>query len=85
MAKKYIKNKKELAENLKLIRYWKGLSQAQIAKVLNLDRSTYSYYELGKTEPDIQAIIQLCELYEIEITDLITRDGMKKLENKMRA
>ena len=84
MIKKYIKTKKELAENLKLIRRWNGLNQEQVAKVLNVERSTYAYYELGKTEPDIQAIIQLCKLYEIEVIDLITRDGMKKLKNKMK-
>ena len=83
MAKSYIKSKQELAENLRLIRPWKGLSQELIAKVLKVDRSTYAYYELGKTEPDILALIKLCEFYEIEITDLIIKDDMERIKNKM--
>lgn len=82
--KNYIKSKQELAENLRLIRSWKGLSQEEIAKVLNVDRSTYAYYELGKTEPDLLALIKLCKFYEIEPTDLITLDGMEKIKNKMK-
>ena len=75
MQRNYVKNNKELAEHLRFIRKCRGFSQSVVAEKLNVDHSTYSYYELGKTKPDIQAIINLCEFYGIEINDLITKEG----------
>lgn len=75
MQKHYVKNNKELAEHLRFIRKCHGFSQKEIADKLNVERSTYTYYEIGKTKPDIQAIINLCEFYSIEINDLITKEG----------
>lgn len=40
-------------ERLRELRIKSGYTQSQIAKILNIDRSTYSYYEIGKTTPDI--------------------------------
>lgn len=83
MHTNYITVKQEIAENLKLIRSWKGLSQRQIAQVLNVERSTYAYYELGKTEPTTPLLLKLCDFYKIELTDLTTHNGMERIRNKM--
>jgi len=75
---KYIQSQKELAENIKLIRFRKGISQQKIATWLNVERSTYAYYETGKTQPDWQTLIKICEFYNIDLTDLLTKDGTLK-------
>lgn len=83
MQRHYVKNNKELAEHMRFLRKCYGFSQDVVAKKLNVDRSTYSYYELGRTKPDIQALINLCEFYGIEINDLITKEGLMEARIKM--
>ena len=48
-----------LATHLRLLREKNGLTQKQVADMLNIDRSTYAYYESGKTRPDILTIAKL--------------------------
>ena len=38
---------------LKYYRHECGLTQQQVADRLKIERSTYTYYETGKTKPDI--------------------------------
>ncbi len=83
MQRHYIKNNKELAEHMRFLRKCYGFSQDVVAEKLNVDRSTYSYYELGRTKPNIQALIQLCKICGIEIYDLITREGLMEARIKM--
>lgn len=83
MQKHYVKNNKELAEHMRFLRKCRGLSQKEVAEKLNVDRSTYSYYELGKTKPDIQSLINLCKFYGIEINGLITKEGLMEARIKM--
>lgn len=48
-----------------------GMTQRQIARVLQMDRSTYAYYETGKTSPDISTLYRLAQLFKISLDDLI--------------
>lgn len=59
-----------LATHLRLLREKNGLTQKQVAEMLNIDRSTYAYYECGKTRPDILTIAKLARLYRIS-TDFL--------------
>ena len=38
-------------EKLRILREIYDVSQQEIADLLGIERSTYTYYELGKTEP----------------------------------
>ena len=64
-----------LGENLKELRLSVRLTQRQIAPLLHVDRSTYSYYELGRTEPNIGALKCLSALYGVSIDEIV---GNKK-------
>ena len=55
---------------LKRVRDVVGLTQQNVADALELDRSTYSYYETGKTEPNIRGLKILARLYKLTIDDL---------------
>lgn len=67
-----LKNSKEIIkERLKDLRLDYGLKQRELAELLNIDRSTYSYYETGKTEPKIADLIVLSELYNVSIDFLV--------------
>lgn len=56
---------------LRRVRDVVGLTQQNVADALGLDRSTYSYYETGKTEPNIRALKILARLYNMSIDDLV--------------
>lgn len=60
-----------LAKSIKLFRLYNGYTQKQVADILNIERSTYAYYESGKSVPDIETIIKLARLYNISIDFLL--------------
>ena len=62
-------------ERLRELRVKSGYTQVQIAKILNIDRSTYSYYEIGKTTPDISVLITLSKVFNIPINDMLADEG----------
>ncbi len=61
----------EFHEFLRRVRDVLGLTQQNVADVLGLDRSPYSYYETGKTEPNIRGLKTLAKLYNLTIDDLV--------------
>ena len=60
----------EFKDRLKELRTDRGLSQMQLAKVLNLSQSAVAKWELGKTEPTASAIIAIAKYFN-ETTDFI--------------
>lgn len=58
-----------IAYNLKKCRKNTGLTQAQVSEILNIERSTYTYYETGKTLPSINMLIRLAKLYNVSLAD----------------
>lgn len=60
-----MKKRKSLGEKLRELRETYDLSQSQVAEALNIDRSTYSNYELNKTEPDLDKLVKLAHIYNI--------------------
>lgn len=67
----YIQTNADLSANLKAVRIKCGLSQEQVAKQLNICRSTYAYYETGKTIPSIFQITHLTKIFSVPLMDLI--------------
>lgn len=67
--------KKTIAEKIRMIRKTCGFTQQQVASVLNVDRSTYTYYETGKTTPDIHTVKLLANLFNLSIDDLLADEG----------
>lgn len=48
-----------------------GYTQKQVADLLGVDRSTYSYYELGKIKPDIKTIMNLSKIFKVHYTEIL--------------
>lgn len=65
-----------LNERLRELRVKSGYTQHQIAKILNIDRSTYSYYEIGKTTPDITVLVKLSKIFNIQINELLADESL---------
>ncbi len=56
---------------LKYYRHECGLTQQQVADRLKIERSTYTYYETGKTKPDISTLIKIAKVFNISYTALL--------------
>lgn len=56
---------------LKFYRHECGLTQQQVADRLKIERSTYTYYETGKTKPDINTLIKIAKVYGINYQKLL--------------
>jgi Predicted transcriptional regulators len=60
-------------DRLKELRIEKGLSQAELSKLLDVRQNTYSYWERGKCEPDIKTLIKISELFRVSLDYLTGR------------
>ena len=72
-------DRKEIARNIKKLRENSGYTQQQVADVLNVDRSTYAYYELGKILPSIETIYSLSRVFNVHYSELL---GDERKERK---
>jgi transcriptional regulator with XRE-family HTH domain len=61
--------------NLKLkeLRKEHKLTQEQISILLNVKQNTYSQYENGVREPDIDNLIKLADIFKVSIDYLVGR------------
>lgn len=58
-------------ENLKYARERKGLSQKDVAESIGVAKSTYSLYESGNREPNVQTIKKIADLLNVSADDLL--------------
>lgn len=70
MSSNWRRKMKDYCARLVELRKENGYSQKDIAEYLNIDRSNYSKYELGKLELGIDMLIALSRLYKVS-TDYI--------------
>lgn len=61
-------------EKLKVVRMQKCLSQAELGKLLGVKAQTISNWEIGKSEPNLKTINKLCEVLNIPLYSLISKD-----------
>lgn len=64
----------EIGSNLKLLRSRIKKSQEEVANELGLTRSSYSGYENGVAQPNLEILIQLSDYYKVPIDDLVRKD-----------
>ena len=65
-----------LKDKLRHLRKYQELSQAEIAKKINVLQSTYSNYEQGIREPDIATIKKLANIFDVSIDYLLENDNL---------
>lgn len=58
-------------EQLKILRKRDGLTQAEVAARLGVDRSTYAKYENGQSEPNFEMLQKLADLFRSSADFLI--------------
>lgn len=67
----------EVGKNLKLLRNRKKFSQEEVAKQLGLTRSSYSGYENGVAQPNIESLVLFSDFYKVTIDELVRKDFEK--------
>lgn len=71
-----------IKDNLRTLRSISGLSQSEAAEALHVTRQTISSYETGRTEPDLEMLKALAELYHADIHDVMY--GGNRMQKKIR-
>ena len=56
---------------IRALRQEKGLKQRQVAAHLGIDRSTYAYYESGRSRLTIDLVIKLAHFYQVRYAVLL--------------
>lgn len=60
-----------LSERLKKIRTEHKLTQQNIADVLGIDRTTYTFYERGTTKPSAETLTKIASIYNVTVGYLL--------------
>lgn len=77
--------KQIIGKTLKAIRIKRGLSQEDLAHECNVDRSYISMIEVGRNEPSVSKIFELCQGLKIKPSDffkLVEVEYEKSRENE---
>ena len=61
-------------KRLKELRKEKNILQKDVAKELNIKNTTYSNWEVGVSEPDIQSLKKLADFFGVSIDYLVGRE-----------
>lgn len=72
-----------LNEQLRLIRKFNGYTQQQIADILEIDRSTYASYEIGRNRPDIAVLQNFAKIFKVTVDYILnlTEDSVYRLRD----
>ena len=57
--------------NLRSLRLACGYTQQDVARALGVVRSTYSYYETGKTQPDVETLTRISQMFGVTLDQLV--------------
>ena len=61
-------------ENLKKLRKRANFSQTELAKLLDINQYNISFWEIGRSEPNIEQLIKLSEILNVPTDYLLGKD-----------
>lgn len=67
------KKRTALGNRLRTLRRYNGMTQREVAAQLHLERSSYAYYEIGTTEPDLHTLSEIAGLFQVSTDYLLGR------------
>jgi len=68
----------QLHERLRQFRLGSGMTQAEVAEKLYVTRQTVSSYESGRTQPDVETLARLAEVYSVSVQELLDFDKLER-------
>ena len=60
-----------ISKNIKQIRIKNKMTQEELAEALFVTRQTISNYETGKSNPDIETILKIAEVFKVDANTVI--------------
>ena len=63
-----------LSEKIKKLRSENNLTQEQLAEKLQVSRSTISSWETGRSFPDLEMVIEICDCFNVSLDFLLRED-----------
>ena len=63
---------------IKELRTEKGITQADLAKILKISDRAVGYYENGDREPDYTTLLKIAEYFDVSIDYLLGRVDVRK-------
>lgn len=78
-------NYKKIGEKLRQLREYMGLTQNQVASILEVGRDAIIRIEKGIRKIDIQELIKFSKLYSISIDELIKNETENQYKQEMFA
>ena len=70
----------KLTENIKNLRIMRGISQKELADMIERSPNTISNWEKGSVTPDADALWPLCEIFKVTPNQLFGWDSCPELE-----
>ena len=64
----------KIGENIKKFRKESGLSQQELANLININQSNVSRWEKDISRPDYETLIKLAEVLGVTINDILDVD-----------
>ncbi|MBQ7873971.1 MAG: helix-turn-helix transcriptional regulator [Oscillospiraceae bacterium] len=71
-----------ISNNIKSLRRKNSITQEELAEKLSVTRQAVSNWENGKTEPDIEMLIKIAQIFDVSIDELV--DGVPKGITELR-
>ena len=66
-----MENEKTIGETLKSLRTQAGMTQSELGEKLSISAQAISKWERDESQPDIDTIKRLAEIYEVSISEII--------------
>lgn len=63
-----------LAQNIKMLREQKGMSQKEMADAFEISQSAVGNWEQSHRNPDIEMIVRLANYFNVTLDELVLRD-----------
>ena len=60
-----------VSESIKKLRKEKGMTQDELAEKLCVTRQAVSNWEMGKTQPDVDTLTKLAEVFDVSVEQII--------------
>jgi len=66
-----------LGERIRTMRESRGMTQVQLAEMMNISRSTIGMYERDEREPNLDTIEELADIFNVPMSALTDRNEEK--------
>lgn len=72
----------DVGKNIKKFRKERNMTQEELAEKMNVTRQAVSNWETAKTEPDVDTLTRLADVFEVSVEEMIY--GAKKEGDKVK-